>query len=76
MVPQRWEALFGADRGVAAGLGADAGSTQLPALPVLPVLTVVTAGAPAPEGARRVAAAETERGRVELWLTTARRQAA
>ena len=61
LVPRRWTALFGADRGDPADGGVRAEQ--------LPVLTVVSAGEPRPRGAREVAAGQTERGPVELWLT-------
>ena len=72
LVPQRWVALFGADRGPGDRSGADRGAPDPgTGAEALPVLTVLSAREPPPAGARQVAAAETERGPVELWLTPA-----
>ena len=82
IVPQRWVPLFGTDRGPGDRSGADRGAPDRvgggrgasgpgTGAEQLPVLTVVSAGEPPPAGARQVAAAETERGPVELWLTPA-----
>ncbi len=62
VVPERWVALFGADHGPSIAAGIEG----------LPVLTVVSPGSPTPEGARQVAASETERGPVQVWLAPAR----
>ena len=76
VVPARWTALFGADRGPPAegspSGDAGTGATRAVRTEALPVLTVVPAGEPPPVGAREVAAGETERGPVELWLTPTR----